>query len=174
MTFTPGRPGHPPLASVARSRPLCVAKGVVACFVFLWVPASAGMTFTPGRPGHPPLASVCSLTPPSRNEWGSGVLCFSLDSRVRGNDVYPRRPGHPPLASVCSLAPPSRREWGSGVLCFSLDSRVRGNDGRWAQRPSAGMTFTTAAPGIRRSHRFARSRPLRVAKGGCCIYQARA
>ena len=124
------------------------------------------MTFTPRRPGHPPLASLCSLAPPSRNEWGSGVLCFSLGSRVRGNDVYPRRPGHPPLASVCSLAPPSRRERGSGVLCFSLDSRVRGNDGRWAQRPSAGMTFTPAAPGIPRLASLCSLAPPSRSEGG--------
>ena len=53
-----------------------------------------------------------------------------------------------------------------------LDSRVRWNDERWAQRPFAGMTFTPAAPGIRRSHRFARSRPLCVAKGvvACFVF----
>ena len=48
-----------------------------ACFVFRWVPASAGMTG---------VWVLNGMTGTGNDGVLNGVLCFSLDSRLRGND----------------------------------------------------------------------------------------
>ena len=82
-------------------------KGGLACFVFLWVPASAGMIWR----------GLMGMT-----DGGLGSWCSELKGWVLVVFGHPLR---------CARVPFGKGRFG-GVLCFSLGSRVRGNDVRLA------------------------------------------